>query len=233
MRLRIGVFLCSLCLLAASCAGPVPASDGEAEASGGPSRDAAQTTAPASSLPVVEDLLPVEEYSDPRQEAITHIVVHFMSAVRDHPENPYDWPANRQIFLDAGVSSHYVIERDGTIRRLIPEERVAWHAGKGSWLGDERYTDRMNQYSVGIELLGIGTGEEMAAYMTPEEYAQLPQELLGFTDEQYASLQALIGDIRRRHPGIAYDREHILGHDEYASRKSDPGALFDWSRLGL
>lgn len=226
MRFRMGGFLCGLCLLAASCAGPAPVSDG---ASDGRSRDAA----PASVLPVTDDLLPVEEYSDPREEDVTHIVVHFMSAVRDHRENPYDWAAVRQTLVDGGVSAHYAIGRDGTIYRLIPEDRVAWHAGKGSWQGDERYTDRMNRYSIGIELLGIGTEEEMAAYLTPEEYAQIPQELRGFTDEQYASLQALIDDIRRRHPGIAYDRDHILGHDEYAPRKSDPGALFDWSRLGL
>ena len=31
------------------------------------------------------------------------------------------------------VSSHYVIDRDGTIYQVIPEEKRAWHAGISRW----------------------------------------------------------------------------------------------------
>jgi dimethylamine--corrinoid protein Co-methyltransferase len=31
--------------------------------------------------------------------------------------------------------------------------------------------------------------------------------------------------------GIPMDREHVIGHQEYSPKKSDPGELFDWSKL--
>ena len=34
---------------------------------------------------------------------------------------------------EARVSAHYVIEEDGAIWRLVPEERRAWHAGITFW----------------------------------------------------------------------------------------------------
>ena len=35
----------------------------------------------------------------------------------------------------ARVSSHYVVEEDGGVFRLVPEERRAWHAGVSHWRG--------------------------------------------------------------------------------------------------
>ena len=35
------------------------------------------------------------------------------------------------------VSSHYVLDLDGTAYRLVPEDRTAWHAGKSWWRGRE------------------------------------------------------------------------------------------------
>ncbi|MDF2902002.1 MAG: N-acetylmuramoyl-L-alanine amidase, partial [Phenylobacterium sp.] len=34
---------------------------------------------------------------------------------------------------DAKVSSHYLVEEDGRVFRLVPEERRAWHAGVSFW----------------------------------------------------------------------------------------------------
>ncbi len=177
-------------------------------------------------------LLPVESLSAPREEAITHIVLHFTSDVRDNPDNPYDVQRILQIFREAEVSAHYLIGREGEVYPLIPEERVAWHAGKGSWTLPQ-HTDRLNQFSIGIELMGIGTREEMAGFISGEVYDGLDPALVGFTDAQYAALASLIADIRARHPAILFDREHILGHQEYRPEKPDPGALFDFSRIGL
>ena len=35
----------------------------------------------------------------------------------------------------AEVSAHYLIDEDGTIHRLVPEDKRAWHAGKSHWRG--------------------------------------------------------------------------------------------------
>ena len=88
----------------------------------------------------------------------------------------------------------------------------------------------MNKYSIGIELLAIGSQKDMSTYLTAAEYAALNEDLIGFTDEQYSSLKELLNDICNRY-GIAYDRQHIIGHDEYNPKKSDPGELFDWEKL--
>jgi N-acetyl-anhydromuramyl-L-alanine amidase AmpD len=128
------------------------------------------------------------------------------------------------------VSIHYIIDRAGTVYCYIPEDRVAWHAGKGQWAGDEKYTDKMNFYAIGIELVGIGSAKDMSLYMTKENYNKLDKSLRGFTDAQYISLKALVEDICCRN-GIPMDREHVIGHEDYSSRKKDPGELFDWDRL--
>ena len=37
---------------------------------------------------------------------------------------------------EAKVSAHYVVEEDGSILRLVAEDRRAWHAGRGAWQGE-------------------------------------------------------------------------------------------------
>jgi N-acetylmuramoyl-L-alanine amidase len=54
---------------------------------------------------------------------------------------------------DTSVSYHYLIARDGTVYRLVPEERRAWHAGKSVWEG----RPDVNDYSIGIALSNDGS----------------------------------------------------------------------------
>ena len=49
------------------------------------------------------------------------------------------------------VSAHYVVAEDGTVYRLVPEDRVAWHAGKSWWRGREA----LNGTSIGIEIVNL------------------------------------------------------------------------------
>ena len=44
------------------------------------------------------------------------------------------------------VSAHYVLAEDGMAYRLVPEERIAWHAGRSSWRGREA----LNGASIGF-----------------------------------------------------------------------------------
>ncbi len=50
------------------------------------------------------------------------------------------------------VSAHYVVEEDGRIFRLAPEERRCWHAGISHWRGE----DQLNHASIGIEIVNPG-----------------------------------------------------------------------------
>lgn len=180
----------------------------------------------------IKKLLP-DTHSEPRSGDATHIVIHFSSNALHKPENPYVVDDIYHIFLDAGVSTHYLIDRDGTIYQFVDEKRVAWHAGKGSLPGYPEYTDKLNHYSIGIELLGIGTEEEMKEINPGINYSKINPSFIGFTDAQYHTLRTLINDIISRHLAISFDRKHIIGHSDYTTRKPDPGVLFDWSKIGL
>lgn len=109
----------------------------------------------------------------------------------------------------AKVSSHYVVEEDGTVWQLVAETERAWHAGKSAWQG----TRDVNGASVGIEIVNPG-----------HEWGYRP-----FPEAQMAAVEILSCGILARHP-IPADR--VVGHSDVAPRrKQDPGELFDWQRL--
>ena len=89
-------------------------------------------------------LLPLESYSGNRSTQPEYVMIHFASAVVLNNKDPYDMALVRSTFTDNKVSTHYIIDRAGNISCYIPENRVAWHAGKGTWQDDEKYTNRMN-----------------------------------------------------------------------------------------
>ncbi|HBT63280.1 MAG TPA: N-acetylmuramoyl-L-alanine amidase [Ruminococcaceae bacterium] len=178
-------------------------------------------------------LLP-HNLSETRTEKITHVVLHFSSSVVRKPEQPFLVEDIIDIFKDYQVSAHYLIARDGQIYQLVSEDRVAYHAGKGSLDGYPEYADRLNQYSIGIEMLAIGTKDEMSTLIHGDVYDSLPDGYIGYTQAQYIALNKLLDSLLTRHLDIKKDKNHIIGHDEYAkNRKTDPGCLFDWSKIGL
>jgi len=110
---------------------------------------------------------------------------------------------------DAKVSAHYMIEEDGRVFRLVPEDRRAWHAGVACWAGRRD----INARSIGIEL--VNPGHEFG-------YRDFPAQ-------QMDSLVILCTDILARH---AIAPERVLGHSDVApARKQDPGERFDWAAL--
>ena len=110
----------------------------------------------------------------------------------------------------AQVSAHYLIDEDGTVLALVPEDRRAWHAGAGYWQGERD----INSRSVGVELVNPG-----------HEWGYRP-----FPDAQMAAFADLARGIMDRH-GILPHR--VLGHSDVApARKEDPGELFDWRWAG-
>lgn len=182
--------------------------------------------------PMAEEnfLNPLEAYSWELTEKPEYVMLHFTSAVVLSRDDPYNMNTVRKIFEDNGVSIHYIVDRDGNIYCYLPETRAAWHAGVGTLANDQKYTNSMNKYSIGIEILAIGSKNDMAQYLTSDEYDALDKSLIGYTDAQYESLCLLVRDICERN-GIPFDREYVIGHDMYNPSKSDPGELFDWDRL--
>ncbi|MFS0752549.1 N-acetylmuramoyl-L-alanine amidase [Oceanobacillus sp. 1P07AA] len=180
---------------------------------------------------VIDMYLP-EENSEPREASITHVMLHFSSNALEKPENPFQVKDIYEVFREYEVSAHYVIDRTGQIYRFVSEDRIAYHAGNGKLEGFPMYEDNLNPYSIGIELLAIGTKEEMLPMMSAEHYDTISSRHIGYTKEQYDALQGLLMDISTRHHNLKLNRNHIIGHQEYASeRKTDPGELFDWEKL--
>jgi len=106
------------------------------------------------------------------------------------------------------VSSHYVLAEDGTAYRLVPEDRLAWHAGRSHWRGQ----DGLNATSIGIEIVNL--------HGDRHDYPQ----------RQIEALCALCHDILARHPGIV--ARNVVGHSDVAPhRKIDPGLRFPWQHL--
>ncbi len=106
------------------------------------------------------------------------------------------------------VSAHYVLAENGTAYRLVPEERVAWHAGRSSWRGREA----LNGTSIGIEIVNL--------HGDRHDYPQ----------QQIAALIELCHDILARHPAIV--PRNVVGHSDIApTRKIDPGLRFPWKTL--
>jgi N-acetylmuramoyl-L-alanine amidase len=107
------------------------------------------------------------------------------------------------------VSSHYLIDEEGSILQLVPEERRAWHAGLAFWAGESD----INSCSIGIEIANPGHD-----FGYPD-----------FPPHQIGAVIALCKDIISRHK-IPADR--VLAHSDVApGRKQDPGEKFPWRQL--
>lgn len=166
--------------------------------------------------------------------SITHVMLHFCSNVAQKPENPYILKDILNVFETYKVSAHYIIDREGVIHHLVNENRAAHHAGTGSLSHEAHRHNDLNGRSIGIEMMAIGTQTEMSKFISTSAYSKINKKDIGFTEAQYKSLDRLLKDIESRHTDISHDRQHIVGHDEYApSRRSDPGSLFDWKKIGL
>jgi N-acetylmuramoyl-L-alanine amidase len=109
----------------------------------------------------------------------------------------------------AKVSAHYMVEEDGRIFALVPEERRAWHAGRSFWQSERD----INGCSLGVEIVNPGHAFGYRA----------------FPDEQIAAVIELVADVRSR---WSVPDARIVGHADVApDRKEDPGELFPWKQL--
>ena len=141
-----------------------------------------------------------------------------------------------------GLSTHLLIDNDGTLYQSLDLVHSAWHAGS------------INRDAIGVDLSnaadvafasryadrGIFTGEINGGTFTA----------LGYSEPQYRTLIALIRSVTRFFPriramppvdaegqvinrliGNVPDFEGVLGHFHVSARKWDPGPGLDWKRV--
>jgi N-acetylmuramoyl-L-alanine amidase len=139
----------------------------------------------------------------PRTEPVDVLVLHYTELpLRE----------SLDILRDAArplrVSAHYVLAEEGTVYQLVPEDRVAWHAGRSHWRG----RNLLNGTSIGIEIVNLHGDHH------------------DYPPAQIEALIALCREITTRHPLIV--ARNVVGHSDVApKRKIDPGLRFPWSML--
>ncbi len=137
---------------------------------------------------------------------------------------------------DAGVSVHFVVERDGGIIQQVPTNRRAGHAGKSSFHG----RSGCNDFSIGIEIVNPGKltrlsdskcvtwyGEELATALFGIREVETPEHGPGlwmpYAEAQISSVIALLLALFRGVPTLRDITTHW-----YVSpgRKVDTNPLF-------
>ena len=107
------------------------------------------------------------------------------------------------------VSTHYLINRIGSIIKMVNEKNTAWHAGKSKW----KNFINLNDQSIGIEL--VNKGHQFG-------YENFPKK-------QISKLILLCDFLIKKYK---IKKKNILGHSDIAPlRKKDPGEKFPWHFL--
>jgi len=112
---------------------------------------------------------------------------------------------------NAGISAHYVVDKDGKIYQLVNDKMEAFHAGVAAIRGDSSPT--VNQRSIGIEIVNLGTGRDP------------------FTEKQMQALEKLVPWLMKTYK---VPMQNLLGHKDVAlpkGRKIDPAENFPWERV--
>lgn len=143
---------------------------------------------------------------NPRGTSIDLILVH-------HTAGPSLASAVNQFLTNGTTSSHYLVDKDGQIVKMVADSMAAWHAGVTHWDGKIG----LNANSIGIEIVNKD-GES-------------------FSDLQYTAVIGLIKRLMAAYPHILPDR--VVGHSDVGTNESGrlgrksscPGSLFEWTRL--
>ena len=131
---------------------------------------------------------------------IEFIVIHY-TGVKSSIEDVCNW------FMDESskVSSHYLLDKNGTTYSIVDNKHRAWHAGVSYWQGK---TD-INSISIGIEIHNSGQED--------------------FSIEQMIALNNLIKYLIQKYNIKSYN---VIGHSDISvNRKIDPGLRFPWQWL--
>jgi len=143
--------------------------------------------------------------SEARRGPIQVLVLHHTGG---NLAGSYDVLQGKQSNHRVGI--HYLVtdEQPPRVIAMVPENKVAYHAGKSGW----RQFESLNQNSIGIEIIN------------------LDGNIHPYAPGQKDVIVKLCADILRRNPTIA--PTEVLAHSDIAvGRKIDPGLLFPWAEL--
>lgn len=176
----------------------------------------------ADSAPTIHDWpLPYISRLESRpHERIDLVVIHCtelpdLATARDYGE---------RVLYDSGSgnSGHFYIDRDGSVHRFVPLDRIAHHV-RGH-----------NPHSIGIELINSGRFPDWldSRHQTMRE---------PYPDAQIAALIALLRHLHLQLPALTWitghedlDRERVAASDDptlKVFRKLDPGPCFPWPQV--
>ncbi|OGI16218.1 MAG: hypothetical protein A3E38_01805 [Candidatus Moranbacteria bacterium RIFCSPHIGHO2_12_FULL_54_9] len=155
----------------------------------------------ATELHIVNRLMSGGFSAPQKARGIDTIVLH--SSYDLAGKDPYSVSGIVKEYADYGVSAHYLIDRAGTIYRLVEDKNIAYHAGVSTMPDGRR---NANEFSLGIEMMNTKTGQ--------------------FTKAQYAAVNTLVASLKKKYP-----IRSVVGHSDIApGRKTDPWN-FDWKEL--
>ena len=138
-----------------------------------------------------------------KKEKINFIIIHY-TGMQSEGES-----IKRLTDKKTKVSAHYLINKKGSLVKMVDDNKVAWHAGKSRW----KNIKNLNNQSIGIELVNKGHkfGYE------------------NFSQKQITKLILLCKFLTKKYK---IKKTNILGHSDIAPlRKIDPGEKFPWHIL--
>ncbi len=107
------------------------------------------------------------------------------------------------------VSSHFLVDRDGSIYRLMPDNYMA------------RHTIGLNYYAIGIENVG-GKGDKSEDLTQAQVEANV--YLVRYLKKKYPEIELLIGHYE--YGRMKKTKYWLEKDDNYFTQKNDPGDIF-------
>ena len=146
---------------------------------------------------------PNQTIKDRNKKKIKFIVLHYTGMQSERVA------IERLTEQKSQVSSHYLINREGKVTKMVDEKKIAWHAGRSKW----KNFINLNNQSIGIEIVNKGH--------------QFGYE--NFSKKQISKLVLLCKILIKKYK---IKKTNILGHSDIAPlRKTDPGEKFPWKQL--
>tara|TARA_Y100000590_G_scaffold470770_1_gene669891 strand:- start:13135 stop:13884 length:750 start_codon:yes stop_codon:yes gene_type:complete len=140
-------------------------------------------------------------YNERKGNASIELIVIHYTGVKSSIEDVCNWFSNQS----SKVSSHYILDKNGTTYSIVDDKYRAWHAGISYWQGNQD----INSISIGIEI--HNSGEE------------------DFEEDQMIALINLIKYLIQKYNIKSYN---VIGHSDISvNRKIDPGIKFPWQWL--